>query len=141
MADGKPTYGGRTFDRVLVYHPEFADEATLRFLVSLVQGRSRFRMVGGLTTRFDGTPAPLSRNLARFKATEEDVLKEPGPAIHEEGVRYPGNLRVFVDRVSLVDGSTVEKTVTVGGKKYPIRFSGAAVFEVKPGRAPRRLED
>jgi len=139
MTGGKATYGGRPFKHVLVYHPEFADEATLRFLVALARGKSRFRVVGGLTTRFDGTPAPLRKVLAKHETTEKDVLKELGPAFHEDGVRYPEDLRVFVDRVSLVNGSTVEKTVILEGKKHSIRFSGAAVFEMKPGEAPRKL--
>lgn len=141
VVDGLATYGGRSFRRVIVYHPEYATPTTTAWLAALLHAReAEIKVVGKLTIAADGTPQPFGKKLARVTVTEAALLAEKGPALGEVGVRFPGNLRVLVDRKSLADGSIATRTFTVDGTPFTVEFTAAAVVEVAPGTPPRLLE-
>jgi hypothetical protein len=136
---GRAVYGGRTFARVVVYQPEYATPETVAFLKALDRRAAGFAVVGRLTTGADGQPEPFGSDLAAYATTAAALLEEPGPALGEDGVRYPGGLKVFIDRDALVRGTEIERRIEWEGKPFVFRFSGAAVVELKPGGLPRLL--
>ena len=132
-------YHGRSFSRVIVWHPEFARPALIAGLKRLFAGAARVQVVGPLTVGWDGEPLEAWPALASHATTAEAILTESGPARGEVGVRFPGGLLVLVDRETLVHGGQAERVISVDGQPHRFSFSGCAVIRLVPGEPPERV--
>lgn len=79
---GQFVYGGHTFAHMLFLYPEYAKDATLRFLEDAIKQGASLRIIGSLTTGFDGKPVERSyvaRRIRRCRSRENGRKRGTDP--------------------------------------------------------------
>lgn len=134
LESGEFMYGGHTFAHMLFLYPEYSKEATLSFLENAIMQGASLRIIGSLTTDFNGADIGVEKRTLLESVTLPETTDIPKvfslqQKTLDSGCRLEDGSVVFSDLESLLTHRPKRFCVQINGHLWQGEYEGVAAIK------------